>query len=323
MLANVNFKFLKAGEIMKKDFWNKCCVIYYILDRITGKGYVGQTRNKLKMRILHHIKYNNSYLGNAIRLHGWENFSVFVLEECATPEELNEREIYWIKTLHTKAPYGYNLTDGGGLNGTKRSEETRKKMSESNPRKCAVICTTTGEIFPSMKAAAERFGITHGGVRGVCRGYYSNFHGLKFDYVNEEKRAAAEIERQKRSPAKQPIICIETGKIYESAVAASKATGIYRRSISFACAGKHATAGGLHWAFMDEEKRAAAEIELSKKTPNEKPVRCIETNTVYPSIQAASEATGINKGGIGNVCRKVSMTAGGYRWEFLLDVHNF
>lgn len=300
-----------------EDFWRKKCVIYYILDRTNGKGYVGQTRNKLKTRIAHHIKYNKFYIGNAIRLHGWENFSVFVLEECASPDELNEREIYWIKTLNTKFPNGYNLTDGGdGLNGCKRSQKTREKMSESNHNKCAVVCTTTGEIFPSIKAAAEYFKITPGSVSAVCTAKCLSINGLEFEYVDEEKRAAAEIKRQKLSPMKKPVLCVETEKIYESAVAASEDTGIYRRSISFACAGKHATAGGLHWKFVDEEKRAAAEIRRKETTRQKKPVRCVETNIVYPSIKAASEETGINKGSISNVCCHRAKTAGGYHWEY-------
>ena len=280
--------------------------------------------------------------------------------------------MYWIKTLHTKAPYGYNLTDGGDGstgNGNKRavrcidtgeifesvtaaankfeldqgsvtrvcqnkllfvgglkfeyvdaplSEEAKSR--KPNYFSESVRCLNTGEIFPSIKAAAERFGMTQCGVSAVCRAICLSINGLKFEYVDEEKRAAAEIKRKKISPMKKPVICLDTGTIYECAVEASKATGIYRRSISFACAGKHATAGGLHWAFLDEEKRAAAEIELKKITPrNEKPVRCIETNAVYPSIKAASEETGIIRVSISNVCRGKTKTAGGYHWRFVSE----
>lgn len=297
---------MKAVGLMNKDFWNKRCVIYFILNRINGKGYVGQTRQKLRQRMKDHKSGSESYVDYVIKKYGWENFSVFVLEECASPEELNEREMYWIKTLHTKAPYGYNLTDGGDGstgNGTKRavrcidtgeifesitsaadkfnvtssnivkvcqnktirakgmkfeyvdaplSEEakSRKPNYFSEP----VRCLNTGEIFPSMKVAAEHFGMTDGSVSAVCTARCLSINGLKFEYMDEEKRAAAEIKRQKLSPIKKPVICTDTGTVYECAVAASKATGIYRRSISFACAGKHATAGGLHWEFVKREE---------------------------------------------------------------------
>lgn len=305
---------------MDEDILEKLNVVYLLTNKINSMRYVGITTQKLKNRLRYHKNNSDTYIGRAIKKYGWENFSVEILEECTSPEELFEREKYWIKTLNTKNPNGYNLTDGGeGLNGCKHSQKTRKKMSERH-YKCAVICTSTGEIFPSIKAAAEHFGITHGSVTAVCKAKCLSINGLKFDYVDEEKRAAAEIKRKKLSPMKQPVLCLETGKIYESAVAASKETGIYRRAISFACAGKHSTAGGLHWIFLDEEKRAAAEIALKKITPrNEKTVRCIETNVVYPSIKAASEETGINRGSISNVCCYRAKTAGGYHWRFVSE----
>ena len=65
-------------------------------------------------------------IDTAIAKYGWENFSVEVIEECSA-EKLNERENFWIVALNSKAPNGYNLTDGGdGIVGC--SEETRAKL---------------------------------------------------------------------------------------------------------------------------------------------------------------------------------------------------
>lgn len=106
-------------------------VIYKITCLITGKPYVGQTRQKLNRRIYgHKSNKGKSAIDVAIRKYGWENFSVEVLETCPV-EKLNEREIFWIRELNSKAPNGYNLTDGGdgGLN---PSEETRAKISANH-----------------------------------------------------------------------------------------------------------------------------------------------------------------------------------------------
>ena len=48
-------------------------------------------------------------------------------------------------------------------------------------------------------------------------------------------------------------------------------------------------------------------------------VICVESGTVYESINSAARATGINKKGISGCCRHVPNynTAGGYRWEFV------
>ena len=93
-------------------------VIYLITNTLNGKNYVGKTKQKLEKRITQH-KYDSRKgrpgLGAAIRKYGWENFSVEVLETCPV-EMLNEREMFWIRELNSKAPNGYNLTDGGDGN---------------------------------------------------------------------------------------------------------------------------------------------------------------------------------------------------------------
>lgn len=44
---------------------------------------------------------------------GIENFTIEIIEECKTRDELNQREIFWIRALNCKFPRGYNQTDGG------------------------------------------------------------------------------------------------------------------------------------------------------------------------------------------------------------------
>ena len=86
-------------------------VIYLLINRINGKMYVGQTKN-LKRRIWQH-KHGNQYIDKAIQHYKWENFTLIILEECETKEQLNEREIFWIAFFNCKDPNGYNQTDGG------------------------------------------------------------------------------------------------------------------------------------------------------------------------------------------------------------------
>ena len=91
---------------------------------------------RLKKRIREHKNNTKSLIGRALHKYGEENFVWVVLEECDSREQLDEREIYWIKTLNTKAPNGYNLTDGGeGVLGFHLSFETRAKIAASNKGK--------------------------------------------------------------------------------------------------------------------------------------------------------------------------------------------
>jgi group I intron endonuclease len=122
-------------------------VIYKVTNLLNGMIYVGQdTKNR------------NSYYGSgllikrAISKFGKENFIKEILEECSTKEELNKREVYWIKQLNTKEN-GYNICSGGqgqntdevkdkfsksrkGVNnvmfGKTHSDEARKKISNKN-----------------------------------------------------------------------------------------------------------------------------------------------------------------------------------------------
>ena len=105
-------------------------VIYRITNKINGKPYVGQTRKKLSRRISQHksrSKKAKSGVDAAIKKYGWENFTVEVIEVCPV-KQLNEREKFWIKELGTRAPHGYNLTDGGDTN-IIMSQESRARMS--------------------------------------------------------------------------------------------------------------------------------------------------------------------------------------------------
>ena len=80
----------------------------------------------------------------------------------------------------------------------------------------------------------------------------------------------------------------------------------------------------------EETKRMLSEITRNRKLPEDfgkkvseagasaKPVICIETGEKYRSCVAAAKAKGIKTPrNIGDVCRGVLKTCGGYRWKFI------
>ncbi len=92
--------------------------IYKLTNKLNGMGYIGMTKN-FKRRMKEHRRYrprSSSYRGcrvdEIINQYGWENFTVEVIEICDA-EVAPERERYWIATLKTKIPNGYNGTVGG------------------------------------------------------------------------------------------------------------------------------------------------------------------------------------------------------------------
>jgi len=105
-------------------------VIYLITNNLNGKVYVGQTIQRLGVRLWRHKNDGKPGIGKAIQKYGWENFSAEILEICSI-DMIDLREKFWIKVYDCIAPNGYNLTDGG--NGRRVvSDETRKKLSESH-----------------------------------------------------------------------------------------------------------------------------------------------------------------------------------------------
>lgn len=67
----------------------------------------------------------------------------------------------------------------------------------------------------------------------------------------------------------------------------------------------------------DETKKKIAESNRNNPKLHCKKVRCIETNTVYPSIGEAERVNGIHHGDISSVCHGKRLTAGGYHWELV------
>lgn len=147
-------------------------IIYCYTNTITGKKYIGQTIHpeQRKRNHLHEAIMKNSdyYFHRSIRKYGWDKFQYDILEEVGR-ELLNERELHFIESLNTLWPHGYNQSLANALNetsiqkmaetkkkrfsqmtdderkkltqklcesnkGKKRSEETRKRMSESTKK---------------------------------------------------------------------------------------------------------------------------------------------------------------------------------------------
>lgn len=98
--------------------------IYKTTNKLNGKIYIGKD-----------VRCRPGYLGSglllkkAISKYGIENFINETIEECSTKEQLNEREVYWIKHFNaTDRKIGYNIAIGGtGGDCVSNLNETAKK----------------------------------------------------------------------------------------------------------------------------------------------------------------------------------------------------
>ena len=91
----------------------------------------------LEHRMCHHIndaKRYTDYFHKAILKYGQYGFEWSVLYLSDDEKILYEQEIFFIQSMGTKVPTGYNLTDGGkgGMRGYKASDETKEKIRKGN-----------------------------------------------------------------------------------------------------------------------------------------------------------------------------------------------
>lgn len=83
-------------------------IIYKITNIITGKSYIGRTKQDLS-----NYWGSGKLIQNSVLKNGKENFIKEILEICKDRQHSLERERFWIQELNTIHPNGYNLSLGG------------------------------------------------------------------------------------------------------------------------------------------------------------------------------------------------------------------
>ena len=204
-----------------------------------NKKYIGITSKKPKQRWESGTGYITQKLMNkAIQKYKWENIKHKILYENLTKEEAEQKEIELIKKYKTNNPkYGYNVENGGNSIG-KHSKETRLKISIANKGKKnpKVSKVNKGNKYCLGRIMSEE-----------SKNKISNANKGKHMSPNTEfKKGYSNISRMRK------VICLETGKVYNSMTNASKETNISLANIQSVCLGKSKTAKGYHWRYYEE-----------------------------------------------------------------------
>lgn len=174
-----------------------------------GKIYIGITSRNCIDRWANGKGYkNNKHFFSAILKYGWDNFVHEIVATNLSKKEAQDLEVSLIEKYSSNHPsFGYNNSAGGEgkngfvpttetrnkirkkLKGTHRPDEVRRKLSLSHTGKhlsdkhkerirasCkningkAVLCVTTGILYPSASIASTRTGISRSGITACCRG---------------------------------------------------------------------------------------------------------------------------------------------------------
>lgn len=146
--------------------------VYLVTNLVTGKRYVGKAADPAKRWEAHKKSAHDTRrfaLGNAIRKYGSAAFLFEVLEWFETEDEAFSGERLAIVKYSTRAPLGYNLTDGGegasgchvphpNMVGKRWRWSVKARIARLNPGECLAP--------PRTKDARKRHGyVWHGQCR--------------------------------------------------------------------------------------------------------------------------------------------------------------
>ena len=212
--------------------------IYKITNTLNGKSYIGQSIN-LEHRLQEHKKCEGkSYIHNAIKKYGLNNFSFEIIEECQV-SQLDEREIYWINFYDSYyEKNGYNMTFGG---------DTKHSFS-----KRVLQYSLQGDFiqeFSSITEASKYCNISSGKISRVCNGLSKTAGGYQWKFSDDIDREIFPQNPKGRAVDKYDSNHIFI-KTYGSCAAAGEDNNIPSTHISRACK-KKIKAGGFYWQYHD------------------------------------------------------------------------
>lgn len=159
--------------------------IYLFTNLVNNKLYVGQAKNLSKRIHSHRTTFNHGgnkrmILYKAMLKYGIENFQIELIEEFEeyNPRQLDALEKYYIKYYNSKAPYGYNQTDGGdgGILGYKMTDEQKQVISQNSKNTardgrytmyCYNINTKETTTYLNCEEASEVLNINGDCIRGA------------------------------------------------------------------------------------------------------------------------------------------------------------
>jgi len=185
-----------------------------------------------------------------------------------------------------------------------------------------VICIETGKIYRSVEEAAKFIGGTATNISCVCRGKMDTYYGYHWKYYSENMAVPLLEDLQKKEVRYNPIICLETRKVYRnSRVLAKELVSIINKkeinissSVLKCCEGLINTCFGLHWKFYDENT-TYPDVSLLPKPP-EKKVICIETEKEYDSINNCAKDMDLFSTNIVRCCKGKAMSVKGYHFKY-------
>jgi len=169
----------------------KLYTVYRILNTVTGKGYIGATKENANRRMTKHLSalnnnnHHNASMQKDFNLYGKNSFSIETIETNITPQSIADKETYYIEKFNA-IEHGYNSNHTTGYK---------------------VPCVWNGVSYSSIIEAAKDIGISTLALSNRLKKGFSDDNDLK-------------------PHSRKPIPIIWNNTEYRSIRAASKAVGV-------------------------------------------------------------------------------------------------
>lgn len=210
--------------------------------------YVGQTITSINKRWSKHKQDSKDLdrkypFANALRKYGVNNFYPCLLEECED-NELNERECYWIKELHT-------LIDEEGYNATSDGDTPSKLVCI--PVYQYILKGKFIKEYPSISEAQKAISRSGNCISKAANGLLQSAYGFRWSFKKVEQLDNKNYFSYRKAIA-QYDLDDNLIKVYSSATEAAKELHIKNGNVNISAVanGKRNTAYGYKWEFIKE-----------------------------------------------------------------------
>lgn len=297
---------------------NKWCV-YIHRNVINEKAYIGITKSNPKIRWGNNGRgYGKAQVAfyGAIQKYGWDNFEHIIWAENLTEKEAKDWEIRLIAIFKTNCckykdmAYGYNMTDGGdGVSGP-FSEEHKRKIGEANKGKIR------------SEETRKKIGDAHRDPSEETRRKMRENHPDMFGKNNPNfGRHHTEEEKKRISEKNKGKVPYMKGKHH---------TENSKKKISESKKGKCSGKNNPNYGNHKLKGKYVGKNHPNYGTGNAVVQLTLDNKfiTEYVSAYEAGVITGINRGGITQVCNHINnrTIAGGFHWmykeEYLNTIQN-
>ena len=291
--------------------------IYKLIDPVSNDiRYIGLTFNTLEQRLGSHLRESSkSHKCNWIKKlksQGLKPIIESVEDNISSYDECCLKEIFYIDYYRS---IGCDLTNSasGGNKNKKMSDETRKKMSESQKERYKtfklVLTEETKKVL--SEKAKERFQKEE--ERDKLR-----ISNKRYEDSKTEEQRLSDILIQKTSKSvfqydkDMNFVCE-----YPSIKYAAKKNGIACSNISKCCKHKVVMVGGFVWRFEGD-----LQPPVYKKGYDTVLKYDLNNNFIkeYKNANIAGKESNINGSHISRCCKKVTKSAGGFIWRYKNEI---